>query len=65
MIAGRRGGGALQVILDLGKVMLFTMNRNTCAACTPAVCCALRLVNIIMWIKCCGSQAGIIICVLN
>ena len=42
-------------------MMLFTMNRNTCAACTPAVCCALRLVNIIMWIKCCRSQAGIII----
>ena len=63
MIAGRRGGGAIQVILDLGKVMLFTMNRNTCAACTPAVCCALRLrlVNIIMWIKCCRSQPGIII----
>ena len=64
MIAGRRGGGAIQVILDLGKVMLFTMNRNTCAACTPAVCCALRLrlVNIMMWwINCCRSQSGIII----
>ena len=66
MIAGRRGGrGPYRLYWTWVRcrtiMMLFTMNRNTCAACTPAVCCALRLVNIIMWIKCCGTQAGIII----
>ena len=65
MIAGRRGGGPYRLYWTWVRcrtiMMLFTMNRNTCAACTPAVCCALRLVNIMMWIKCCRSQAGIII----